>query len=405
VGKNETEPTKGAVSFADDVAFLRKYVDVQVLSDRAGRARVAVVPDWQGRVMTSTAQGLHGSSFGWLNRELIASREILPHFNPRGGEDRIWLGPEGGQFSIYFAAGAPFDLEHWFVPKAFDTMPFEVVSHSSSHLSVQAKCDLTNYSGAHFRVQIMRDVRVLEPEVARKLLSVPASQTLSLVAYESENTLINAGDSAWQKTTGLLSLWILGMFTPSPESAIVIPIQTGSEATLGKRVTSDYFGEIPADRLKVTDTAVFMRADGRLRSKVGISPRRSTGRLGEYDALSHVLTIVLFDQPPAAIDYVNSLWKLQADPFAGDAANAYNDGPPAPGKPPMGPFFELESSSPAAALAPGERLTHIHWTFHIVGPEKDLDRVARSVLGLSLKEIQSPFASSADDAASPRAAN
>jgi hypothetical protein len=27
----------------------------------------------------------------------------VPHINVFGGEDRFWLGPEGGQFSIFFA--------------------------------------------------------------------------------------------------------------------------------------------------------------------------------------------------------------------------------------------------------------------------------------------------------------
>jgi hypothetical protein len=38
----------------------------------------------------------HG--FGWINRKLIASRKIQPHINVFGGEDRFWIGPEGGQF-------------------------------------------------------------------------------------------------------------------------------------------------------------------------------------------------------------------------------------------------------------------------------------------------------------------
>ena len=100
-------------SFEDDLYFLREHKEVIVLSDESGQAQVAVVPDFQGRVMTSTAQGLAGASFGWLNRDLIASAELRPHINAFGGEDRFWMGPEGGQFAIFFAAGDPFDLEHW----------------------------------------------------------------------------------------------------------------------------------------------------------------------------------------------------------------------------------------------------------------------------------------------------
>jgi hypothetical protein len=54
----------------------------------------------------------------------------------------------------------------------------------------------------------------------------------------------------------------------------------------------------------------------------------------------------------------------------------------------MGPFFELESSSPAAALAPGRSLSHIHRTVHLSGPEPVLDSVARATLGVSIADIK-----------------
>ena len=57
--------------------------------------------------------------------ELIASGKIQPHMNAFGGEDRFWMGPEGGQFSIFFAKGAKFELADWFTPAPFDTQPFK----------------------------------------------------------------------------------------------------------------------------------------------------------------------------------------------------------------------------------------------------------------------------------------
>jgi hypothetical protein len=92
-----------AATFGDDTAFLEKHGGIIVLSDKQGMAKVAVSPAWEGRVMTSTAGDDDGISFGWINRDLIASGKILPHINTFGGEDRFWLGPEGGQFSVFFA--------------------------------------------------------------------------------------------------------------------------------------------------------------------------------------------------------------------------------------------------------------------------------------------------------------
>jgi hypothetical protein len=53
----------------------------------------------------------------------------------------------------------------------------------------------------------------------------------------------------------------------------------------------------------------------------------------------------------------------------------------------MGPFYELESSSPAAALAPGRSLRHVHRTIHLTGPESELNAVSQATLGVSLEQI------------------
>ena len=87
-------------------------------------------------------------------------------------------------------------------------------------------------------------------------------------------------------------------------------------------------------------------------------------------------------------DSVNSMWELQDEPYRGDVVNSYNDGPPEPGAKPMGPFYELETSSPAAVLRPGETLGHRHRTIHLQGSEASLDPIARQVLGVSLEEIR-----------------
>ena len=96
--------TKGkAMTYADTVEFLKKHTKVVELSD--GDARAAICPAWQGRVMTSTCGGLQGQSFGFVNDEFINAGEPNSHFNNFGGEERLWLSPEGGQFSLWFAPG------------------------------------------------------------------------------------------------------------------------------------------------------------------------------------------------------------------------------------------------------------------------------------------------------------
>lgn len=95
--------------------------------------------------------------------------------------------------------------------------------------------------------------------------------------------------------------------------------------------------------------------------------------------------MVEFTLPAETNDYVNSLWKLQDQPFAGDAVNAYNDGPLNGQQ--LGKFYELESSSPAAALQPGKSIRHIHRTIHLKGEKDDLNKIAMKILGVQLDAI------------------
>ncbi len=376
-------------TFGEELAFLKKYTEVVVLSEASGNSQVAVLPALQGRAMTSTAEGTEGLSFGWINRELIASGKTVEHINVYGGEDRFWIGPEGGQFSIFFKKDVPFDLEHWFTPAPIDTEPFELVSKTKSRAILKKEMQLENYSGTIFNLRVDREIRVLERREALDGLGITPAKTVKIVAFESNNTMTNTGNKAWEKETGLLSIWILGMFNPSPATTIVVPFNAGTEDELGPIVNDAYFGKVPANRLVVKDGVMFFSGDGQYRSKIGLSPQRARPIAGSYDAVNKVLTIVQYNKPQTAADYVNSMWELQEEPYQGDVVNSYNDGPSEPGAKPMGPFYELETSSPAAALKPGETISHIHRTYHLQGPEVDLDNIAKSTLGVTIAEIKS----------------
>ncbi len=375
-----------AQTFGEEVAFLQRHTSVVVLTDGSSM-RVAVCPDLQGRVMTSSARGDGGADYGWINRGLVGSPARDEHFNPYGGEDRFWLGPEGGQFALFFRPGEPFDLAHWYTPRAIDVEPYPVVAQRPDSVSFQKRMSVTNRAGARFDLEVRRTVRLVARAQALRDLGMTGSEAVDAVAFESENRITNVGPAAWTKETGLPSVWILGMFKPSPQTTVVVPFRPGPESSLGRVVNDAYFGKVPADRLVVADKVLFFRGDGRYRSKIGLSPTRAQSVLGSYDAGDGVLTLVQFDRPVDARDYVNSIWEVQREPFAGDVVNSYNDGPSASGARPLGPFYELETSSPAAALAPRASLVHRHRTLHLVGGRDALEAIARRVLGAGLDEI------------------
>jgi hypothetical protein len=390
-GKNDqnsnTMTTDTANQYGFNREFLKKYVNVIEL--KAGASAIALIPAWQGRVMTSSASGDGGFSFGWINRGLIASGKIQPHINAFGGEERLWLGPEGGQFSLFFKKGSGFVYDDWQTPDYMDTRPFETVAQTDSSALFACNVETENYSGTQLKFRLERNIVILPVSEIKKQTGIDVTG-LNSVAYRSDNTIINKGDNEWNKETGLVSVWMLGMFNPSPAVVVVIPFNPGDEAVMGPQVNDNYFGKIPADRLRVTASYIFFKADGKSRGKIGLPPLRAKGLMGSFDSANNILTLLICRMPEGENSYVNSAWQIQENPYSGDALNSYNDGPLEDGSQ-MGPFYELEASSPAADLKPGEYLTHVQYTMHLTGARQDLNRVALSILGVSVDEIENSF--------------
>ena len=383
VGNKASKFIKG--TFGYDLDFLKQYhKDIVVIGDE--NSKVVIAPAYQGRVMTSTADGDKGASFGWINHNLIASKKIAEHMNAVGGEERFWLGPEGGQFSIYFKKGVEFKFDNWYVPKEIDSEPFDLVSSTKKEAIFKKQMHLENYSGNKFDLTVDRIIRFLDIKSINLALGINVPANVKVVGFESDNSITNNGTNAWDKNTGMLSIWILSMMNASDQTTVVIPYKQGDSTQLGKIVTDDYFGKVPVDRLHVENGMILLKADANHRSKIGISPKRALPIAASYDAVNNVLTIAQFTLHEGISDYVNSLWKLQDDPFSGDAVNAYNDGPIDTTQ--MGKFYEIESSSPAAALAPGYSMQHVHRIIHLKGTKEDLDKVSTKLLGIGVDKIK-----------------
>ncbi len=387
--------TKGSsMSYGEVRDFLAKHTKLVELTAGVG-ARVAIAPAWQGRVMTSTCTGLEGPSFGFVCYDFISAGKSNLHFNNYGGEDRMWLSPEGGQYSLWFKPGETQNLANWHTAPMLNNTPWAVTSAGdSSHARLEAAASLQNASGTKFRVHVTRDVRLLPAADAGRRFGDAAGQTLrapgvKTVAYETVNQFTNRG-APMSKAKGLLAIWILGMLNAGPEAVTILPYKPGSEAELGPIVRSDYFGSVPPDRLKILPQAVLFRGDANFRSKLGISQRRAKNVLGAIDFQNGVLTLVTFSMPddPTQHLYPNSAWQVpQKEPYRGDVVNAYNDGPNDTGGQ-MGKFLELESVSPAKELATGESLSHRSTTLHVQADRDTLALLAREVLGVELDAVR-----------------
>ena len=105
-----------------------------------------------------------------------------------------------------------------------------------------------------------------------------------------------------------------------------------------------------------------------------------------YDFQKNVLTIIV-PQVDKNAAYVNSKWEMQMQPYQGDAINSYNDGPLTDGTQ-MGPFYEIESSSPALSLRKGETGEYKQTTCHFQGNYDTLKQLAKQLLGVDLDTIK-----------------
>jgi hypothetical protein len=389
--KDQMNESNAPGTYGYDVAFFAKHnIPFIELKGVENSSRLLLVPGFQGRVMTSSVSGNEGASFGWINYKFIEAGKKSSQFNPYGGEERFWIGPEGGPFSVYFKPGTEQVFANWIVPEEIDTKPFDIVSQSGDKAGFRKEFTLVNAAGTKLQIGVERNIKLLNISETEGALGVSLDKSLSYVAYESENILTNRGESVWDEKTGAPSIWLLAMFNPSPVGLVFIPYKTGPESEKGTIVNDDYFGKVPSDRLIVKDGILYFKVDGKHRSKIGITPLRAMPYCGSYDSDKKVLTLLWYSAPDKPSKYVNSKWGKQDDPFSGDAVNSYNDGPVDDGSI-MGPFYEIESSSPAAFLSPGGKITHRQRIFHITGDEQKLSAITEKLFGQKLSDISSVF--------------
>ena len=110
----------------------------------------------------------------------------------------------------------------------------------------------------------------------------------------------------WVKEKGLLSIWILGMFTPSGKTTVIVPFLPIPNAR--SYITDNYFGSIPTERLQVKDSVLFFTCDGKYRSKIGLSPLVAKPIAASFDFEKNILTIII-PQVNRNAAYVNSKWE------------------------------------------------------------------------------------------------
>lgn len=424
------------MSYRNAINYLTTKTKVIELCNQLG-ARVAVCPDWNGRVMTSTCDGLDGSSFGLVNVHEIDSiisslkTDGFPSFLFCGGEDQLTLSPETGPFSLYDAepelehkkqSGAPSRSSNGYHENVFlvDTVP------PAPEVRMRQSLRLTNTVGTRFDLDIVRTVKLLESQDIAAMFGRSVAMTLeqtdvSYVGFVTMNSLLNHGANH-AKSSGLVSMQIRSMFNSSSNTVAVIPFRSGDKDELGPNICTTFFGTSPHGRIRLFPQAALLRADSKYRCQVGVSRKRAIPFLGSIDFREGILTLQTFNMPeyPWQYDYpcndycepigntadfvnirehcsepsvdqsqnVSSRCPRDDDAcFTGEVVRAYNHGPMRPGQPVSSFFYEFDACSPAKELAHGESTTHSQYTLHINADNATLSFLAEKILGVSFEKV------------------
>ena len=231
--------------FASDLQFLNAHTHIVLLKDADG-AQVAVAPVYQGRVMTSTTGGSDAPSFGWIGRAAVESGRHQSHMNVFGGEDRFWLGPEGGQFALFFGRASH---STWITGRC---RRHSTGTRWTSRPSRQPRCgfhkhvSLVNYARTPLRHRRRADGPDGQRRAGRRITRLSRGPASGWSRSNRRTSSRTAGRRPGSRQSGLVSVWILGQFNPSPTTTIVIPFKGGEVASLGPIVNDAYFGKVPA---------------------------------------------------------------------------------------------------------------------------------------------------------------
>ena len=364
-------------SFGKDLSFLNQHIETVVLKE--GERQIIVSSEFQGRVFSSTSKGLDGASYGWFDKRVIASDSAKQSISKVGGVSRIWFGPDQGENNVFGVLDQDTQEVVRVIPIDLEKLPFLILEKSETSIIIGNKMHIKNLKGFDFYIDVKRKIQLLLTKEIESNLKISLNDSIDFVAYSAETSMTNIGNENWTKEQGLISLWELGCMQPTPKTTVVIPLKGKLDAA------NSYFTPLDDTRIKIKDNVLFYRADANYFNKIGTLPENSRSYFGSYSPELNLLTVVRYNFIGEE-DYVNAI-PDNTDPYKGDVINVFNDGKLGDAGP-FGPFYELETSSPARALKVGEDIAHTHETYHFEGSKEALNTISDAVFGVDLETVE-----------------
>ena len=360
-------------TFGHDLTRLQKIEGLEIL--QVGDAMIAVSGNYQGRIFTSTAKGMGGKSYGWVNWKLIESKDPATNMAGLGGESRLWFAPEWGKYSLCFEAGKEHTDANLRRPRDLNVKQFKPIHRAKNSLTYGGKMQFINDHDFVFDLDVARTISLLSKEAIEKKYQLPISNKTAFVGFSAETTIKNIGPESFLKETGLIGIWELGCMLTAPDNVVILPL---SQLTA---TITEYFTPI-GDRIQIKDGFAYYKADARGINKIGVLSQFCKNVMGSYSPSQQLLNIVTFTFENEEL-YANSV-PHNTTPYKGDVINIFNG---VVNEALNLPFYEFESISSSKELQPQEEMSHQQTTYHFEGDFEELDKIAHSFLGVSLRSI------------------
>ena len=363
-------------NFGEVLEELQTIEGLEVL--QSGESMIAVSGKYQGRIFTSSSNGLEGKSYGWINWDLITDKKDQITMARLGGESRVWFGPEYGKFATFFEQNKRQEGEDIKVQEDLNSKQFKKVSSSKKSITYQADLQIVNANNYLFKINTKRKISILDRKTINTDLKISSDIDISVVGFSAETWLKNIDSIQWTKDKGLLSIWEIGSILTSVDTKVIIPLEKPLDSL------KTYFGTKEKTRYQIKNNTLFYKSDAQLLGKIGIPPENTKNIMGSYSRKNNLLTIVTFNFKNDG-DYLNCFPKNTA-PYDGDVINIFN-GEVNKSLGYNWPFYEFESLSSSKELKPQEEIYHKQTTYHIEADFVELNLISKKLLGIDLNEI------------------
>jgi len=325
--------------YHDALNYLAQKTSVIELYNQWG-GRVAICPEWNGRVMTSACDGLEGDSFGCINVRAIDAEFVEDY----GGED------------------------HWTLSPVVHSFAVETLKEHKAVL--QRTLRMHDAHGVSGEFHLTRSIFLLGRRNIGTLFGDAVADSLeredvSAVSFRTEN-IVRSQENA------RVASRLRGMFNASPNTIIILATPPEDFETGQSSVMIDYLGGAPHSRIRYLPQTMLIRADGRKHCQVTLPFPDVPPIIGAIELRLGTLTLWTFDLPNVSENDVVRIYNSSHSPTQGlDWATHY----------------EVNCFSAAQKMLPEESFTYCQSLLHLNAGNDVLGNLVRQIFDVSLEDI------------------